>query len=232
MDKSIPMPAAPTTVMRYQVYMYRHAIENGLSSANSKMAISAISSFHEQDHVENPTLDPFVRLLTKGTSRALGTRGTQKKALLNRDMRALYEKWVVPDPQDAGILAHMLRMALCQEALLRFDELANITFGDILITETCLHIFIFESKTDKVRKGQWVPVYRDGAPWKAYTLLHTFVVALQNQWGMMYDNYVWARLKWAGMTAIDPATGCAYMSINELPLMFGFQPLFKGWRKA
>ena len=90
--------------------------------------------------------------------------------LMYTHMHALYEKWVAPDPQDVGILAHMLRMALCQEALLRFDELANITFGDILITDTCLHIFIFESKTDKVRKGQWVQVYKDRAPWKAYTL--------------------------------------------------------------
>ena len=49
---------------------------------------------------------------------------------------------------------------------------------------------------------------------------------------MMYDDHAWARRKWAGMTAVDPATGSAYMTINELPLMFGFQPLFTGWRKA
>ena len=48
---------------------------------------------------------------------------------------------------------------------------------------------------------------------------------------MMYDH-AWARRKWAGMTAVDPATGGAYRSINEFPLMFGFQPVFKGSRFA
>ena len=229
-DKSTPMPAAHTTVMRYMSYLFRDATEKGLSSANIKAAVSAISAFHEQYNVENPPHHPFVKLLLKGANRALGTRGVQKKALLNRDMRVLFEKWVAPDPLDVVNVAHMLRMALCQEGLLRYDELANVKFSDILITDTCLHIFIWESKTDRERKGQWAQIYKDAAPWKAYSLLTTFVDALQHQFNLL-RKHPWALNKWSSMIHTDPATRAVYLAINDLPVMCSFQAVFAKWRK-
>ena len=228
-DKSCPMPAEPETVMRYLVYLYKVAREKNTTSASTKTALCAINSFHEQYRMPNPCHAYYVKMLLKSSKRALGMRGTQKKALLDKDMERLYARFVAPDPTDVGNLAMMLRMAICQEGLLRYDELSGITFADIVITEVALLVFFTESKTEKERKGLWVTIHRDEAPWKAYKLLPALVHAMQKQFAHMH-KFGWARNKFASLVATEPDTGAVYLAMNELPLMTRFQAVFPKWR--
>ena len=88
-DKSCPMLAEPETVMRYLVYLYEIAREKNTTSASTKTTLCTINSFHEQYRMSNPCHHFYVKMLLKSSKRALGTRGTQKKALLDEDMRRM-----------------------------------------------------------------------------------------------------------------------------------------------
>ena len=142
--------------MRYLVHLYEVPREKNTTSASTKTALCAINSFHEQHRMPSPRHSFYVKMLLKSSKRALGTRGTQKKALLDEDLKRLYARFVAPDPTFAGNLAMMLQMAICQEGLLRYDELSDITFADIVITEVALLVFFTESKTEKERKSLWL----------------------------------------------------------------------------
>ena len=182
-DKSIPMPAEPSTVLRYQAFLVREALERQLSNANAEAAIQAIRHFHECYGLSSPTIDPLVAMARKGIRRMLGTKGIQKKGLTNANVRQMYERFIVPDEENIGNVAMMCRIAMGQEGLLRFDDLNNLDLADILITKECLHIFIWEAKTDAKRQGQWALIHRDDAPWKAYPLVKRLVEMIQKQWG-------------------------------------------------
>ena len=154
-DKSIPMPAEPSTVLRYQAFLVREALERQLSNANAEAAIQAIRHFHECYGLSSPTIDPLVAMARKGIRRMLGTKGIQKKGLTNANVRQMYERFIVPDEENIGnvTVAMMCRIAqaMGQEGLLRFDDLNHLDLADILITKECLHIFTWEAKT---RRGK------------------------------------------------------------------------------
>ena len=119
----------------------------------------------------------------------------------------------------------LCRVALAQEGLLRFDDMNHLLMSDILITNDCLHIFIWESKTDRMRQGQWAIVHRDDQPWKAYPLFKMLIEGIQKQWRNI-AKLPWARRRWEKLIQTDDK-GESYLALNGMPFLFLFEAVFK-----
>ena len=227
-DKSTPIPAEPATVLRYQAFLIKEAMEKNLSVANAEASMQAIRHFHEIYGFTSPTNSPLVKSALKGMKRMLGNRGVQKKGLTSSNIRQMYKHYIEPDPENIGYVAMLCRVALAQEGLLRFDDMNNLLMSDILITNDCLHIFIWESKTDRMRQGQWAIVHRDDQPWKAYPLFKRLIEGIQKQWEKI-AKLPWARRRWEKLILTDDK-GESYLGLNDMPFLFSFEAVFKKWR--
>ena len=68
------------------------------------------------------------------------------------------------------------------ESCLRWHELDQIRFGDIITTASYLRVFIQSAKTDAYRHGQWVTIAVNNSPTVASTLLMQVLEALALLW--------------------------------------------------
>ena len=68
------------------------------------------------------------------------------------------------------------------ESCLRWHELDQIRFGDIITTASYLRVFIQSAKTDAYRHGQWVTIAVNNSPIAASTLLMQVLEALALLW--------------------------------------------------
>ena len=85
-------------------------------------------------------------------------------------------------PHTLPTLLQCFHMALMYEGCLRWHDLAQILFGDIIITPSFLRLFIQSAKTDTYRQGQWVTIASSADPYSACQLLHRILLYLTRLW--------------------------------------------------
>ena len=74
------------------------------------------------------------------------------------------------------------RITLMYEGCLRWYDLDQICFGDIIVSATYLRIFVQSAETDAYRLGQWVTIAVSDPPTEASTLLMQVLEALALLW--------------------------------------------------
>jgi hypothetical protein len=74
------------------------------------------------------------------------------------------------------------------EGCLRWHDLAQINFGDIVITKEFIRIFIQSAKTDAYRQGQWVTMGTSTARFASYSLLAQVLDAIAFLWTHVNTN--------------------------------------------
>jgi len=66
-------------------------------------------------------------------------------------------------------------MLLCYSGFLRYEEVANLTFGDIVFCDTYMKAFIEKSKTDQFREGAWVFIAKIDSLFCPVRTLNSFI---------------------------------------------------------
>ena len=113
--------------------------------------------------------------------RRLGLAAKKKLPLLQRDVDAIITRQLGNDHTLATLFT-CFRIALMYEGCLRWHDLDQICFGDIIVTATYLRIFVQSAKTDAYRHGQWVTIAVSDSPTAASTLLRQVLEALALLW--------------------------------------------------
>jgi hypothetical protein len=91
-------------------------------------------------------------------------------------------------------LANAFRVALAYEATLRWDDYEDMTFGDFIVTNDFVRVFLVDTKTDSMRSGQWATFAASTRSKSAYQLYRTLLSKLSSelspeqiaQWPVMF----------------------------------------------
>jgi hypothetical protein len=75
-------------------------------------------------------------------------------------------------------LANAFRVSLAYEATFRWDDYADMTLGDFIVTNDFVRVFLVETKTDSYKTGQWATF---SASLRPYELYRRLVVALSDE---------------------------------------------------
>lgn len=219
------LPLSPVAMARYLVSLSEYCESKKLSRSNVDTACAAVNFFHKQAGLKSPGETELIKNLRKGMGRKLGERGQQKLPLLSEDLKAMYEDRIGEKMEDAPIRAimMMLRVALGVHGLMRTDDEMRVTFGDVIILDTHARVFVWESKTDSRRTGQWVIVPYNPEKWSAYQLLMTAAEAWQREWnGLEVSKQVEWGLKHPEAVTVKK-DGSMLLALNEVPIMCALQ---------
>ena len=136
----------------------------------------------------------LVRMTKESIRRRLGYKAQAKKPLLQDQIDTLVSHFL-SQPTIQG-LANAFRVSLAYEASLRWDDYADMTLGDFIVTNDFVRVFLVETKTDSYKTGQWATFAASLRPTSAYQLYRRLVVALSDelnpeeiaQWPVMFKG--------------------------------------------
>ena len=119
--------------------------------------LSAISHFHSRSYFFSPTSSRAVTRSLQGTKCLFGSPSVPQKIITKLILSSLYALTLRPDATFI-LFRTVWRIFIEFHGLLRFNEVSNLTFSDIIWTNLGFEIFISKSKTDQTRKGDWVAI--------------------------------------------------------------------------
>ena len=214
-------PVSAVLCARYILALSSYCEENGLSKANVTITLAAIAWAHAMGGHKSPTEDTLVQGLRRGAAKKLGEARRQKAALTAEDVRDMYRNIRQGSTRD---LSTITQIAIMREALLRFNDVEQAKFGDIVITESEMRIFIQQSKTARDRRdGQWAlvlaPLDGEATPWCAHELTSRLVQRWEENWNALSRGRQdkWAR-EHPGCVTRDE-NGQWMLDINNMPIM-------------
>ena len=206
--KGIPyLPATPLAVANF---LFESA--SGDSTASPTLnRCGAISFFCHMAGAPNPMAHPFCVQVKFALLRKLGLIGAKKLPLLQSQLLHILHIQLV-GPHTLPTLLQCFHMALMYEGCLRWHDLAQLFFGDIIITKSFLRLFIQSAKTDTYRQGQWITIAASTAPYSVCQLLHRILAHLTHLWALVPGP------SRAGMLDPAPAQQGSLSSLFLLPL--------------
>ena len=147
-------------------------IQSGYSFTTISLAYYSISFFHNSCVVRNPCDSSFVKAVLEGCKRfsAKSVSTTKRLPILPEHLHALVDKFA---GSDAG-LPDIRDVCFCLVAFagfLRFNELCNIKWSDIVFKDTYFALYIPRSKTDQYGSGATRVIARTGNPTCPFDML-------------------------------------------------------------
>ena len=140
-------------------------IQSGYSFTTISLAYYSISFFHKSCAVPNPFDSSFVKAVLEGCKRfsAKSVSTTKRLPILPEHLHALVDKFTGSDAglSDIGDVCFCL---VVFAGFLRFNELCNIKWSDIVFKDTYFALYIPRSKTDQYGSGATRVVARTGNP--------------------------------------------------------------------
>ena len=136
----------------------------------------------------------LVRMTKEAIRRRLGYKGQSKKPLCQDHVDSLVSHFLSQSTLQG--LANAFRVSLAYEATLRWDDYADMSFGDFIVTNEFVRVFLIDTKTDTYKVGQWATFAASERPNSAYQLYRRLVVALNDelshdqisQWPIMFGS--------------------------------------------
>ena len=119
--------------------------------------LSAISHFHCRSYFSSPTSSRAVTRSLQGAKRLFGSPSVPRKIITKSILSSLFALTLQPNATFV-LFRTVWRIFIEFYGLLRFNEVSNLIFSDIIWTDLGLDIFISKSKTDQTRKGDWVAI--------------------------------------------------------------------------
>ena len=152
-DEIVSLPAEPHYIALYLLNLS----QNANSHAPVSLAFYSISWAHRSAGLTDPTKGDLPKMVREAAVRKLGQGNNAKDPISSNTMSKIIEKYAHNDADlmDLRIAAMCI---LSFTAFLRFDELSNIKYCDILFGSEYMKIFLESSKTDVYRVGEWVYV--------------------------------------------------------------------------
>lgn len=139
------LPASPEVVADYLA----HLASTGRSAATIRRALSAINSAHRVQGLPVPGNEGFVRDVSHGIARRLGTEPERAKPLSVHDLR----KMVGGLGDDLAGVRDRALLLLGFAGALRRSEMVALDVGDIEFVAEGIRLHIRASKTDQEGKG-------------------------------------------------------------------------------
>lgn len=147
-----PLPAAPSAICAYLA----ERAAAGLAVGTLDLACSSIAYRHISEGLEDPILDYSVRQVRRGLRRIIGTAPVRQARPLGveeiRQILVNIDRTTAKGARDAAII--LLGFA----SAMRRSELASLTLADVDAKPGGLLLTLRQSKTDRYRRGQIVPV--------------------------------------------------------------------------
>ena len=171
------LPVAP---LEFASFLLESAREDHTASPTMSRC-SAVRFFTTLSGTANPMDHVLCSTIRKALWRRLGMAAKKKPPLLQQNVANIITRQLSQDHTMETILT-CFRIALMYEGCLRWHDLDQICFGDIIITATYLRIYIQSAKTDAYRAGQWVTIAIGDSPSSASNLLMQVLEALTRLW--------------------------------------------------
>ena len=114
--------------------------------------LSAISHFHAKAHLPLPTLSCAVSRALEGAKRSFGKPSDSRKIISLQHLRT-FGTYAFSDQVTFVRIRTIWRIFMQFFALLRFNDVASLTFDDLIWTPSGLDLLIKRSKTDQHAKG-------------------------------------------------------------------------------
>lgn len=204
------LPISPMDFANFLISAAAH--DNTASPTLSRC--DAISFFCDISNTPSPMQHSLCRTIKEALKRRLGIRGRKKLPLLHEQISAIFTRQLT-NSHTLHTLVTCFRMAIMYEGCLRWHDMAQISFGDIIITKTFLRIFIQQAKTDAYRKGQWVTVDASLDRFSTYSLLAQVLDTLAVLWIKATNDM---RRSFLGMHDTEEAP--KFLPISDIPLIF------------
>ena len=155
-------------------------------------ALVAILYFHRIAGGVTPDDMEIVRMTKESIRRKLGYKNQSKKPLLQEQVDEVVGQFL-SQPTIQG-LANAFRVALAYEATLRWDDYEDMTFGDFIVTNDFVRVFLVDTKTDSMKSGQWATFAASTRSKSAYQLYRSLLSKLSSelspeqiaQWPVMF----------------------------------------------
>ena len=132
----------------------RFHVENRAMSTLPQ-ALSAISHYHSKAHYVSPTTSKSISRALEGAKRSFGKPSASVNVITIDHLHALSALAYKPSCS-LVVLRTIWRIFIEFYGLLRFNEVAQLTFSDLIWTHVGFDLFIKKSKTDQHKKGDFV----------------------------------------------------------------------------
>ena len=149
------LPADSSTV---ELFMMHHVSSRATSTLSQ--ALSAISHFHSKYHFISPTISKAVSRAFEGAKRSFGKPSIPAK-IFTHDHLNILSKLAFSPSCSLVFLRTIWRVFIQFFGLLRFNEVASLTFHDLSWNENGFDIHIKKSKTDQHAKGDYVSICKN-----------------------------------------------------------------------
>ena len=150
-------------------------LQSGYSFSTIVSTFNSINFFHSSCAVRNPCNSGFVKAILEGCKRLAANSVSSKKRLpiCPEHLHALVLKFAGVDAS----LLHIRDVCICLVAFagfLRFNELANIKWCDVVFSDTYFSLFIPRSKSDQYGSGATRVIARTGNPTCPFGMLSRY----------------------------------------------------------
>ena len=145
------LPAEENHIILYLLSL----LQEGKSYPVIRSSIFAIKYFHRVIGYQDPCNGDLISYILEGIKRLSCHIPKKKTPITPQQLHTLYI-------QLGGLNMHLLNLrtilicVLSFMGFLRFSEVINLRFSDIILKETHMSIFIEKSKTDIYREGYWL----------------------------------------------------------------------------
>lgn len=157
------------------------AAQNDRTISPTLNRCNAASFFSSLAGTQNPVAHPLCKHVKEALYRELGLAGNRKLPLLQSQVQQILT-YQLSSNHNLQTLLTCFRIALMYEGCMRWSDMLQIEFGDIIITHQYLRIFIQSAKTDSHREGQWATIATSAETTSAYNLLLHVLEALAYLW--------------------------------------------------
>ena len=141
--------------------MFHHVNTRAMSTL--PLVLSAISHFHSKYHFQTPTSTRAVTRALEGAKRSFGKPSVSAK-IFTKDHLSTLSTRVYNSNCSFVFLRTVWRIFIEFFGLLRFNEVANLTFDDVTWTDMGFDLSIRKSKTDQHGKGDFVSIFKNSDP--------------------------------------------------------------------
>ena len=125
--------------------------------------LAAILHFHSKYHFQSPTTSRSVTRALEGAKRSFGKPSVSAKIFTTDHLTSL--STLASKPSCSFVFLRTIwRIFIEFFGLLRFNEVANLCYDDLIWTTIGFDIFIKKSKTDQHAKGDYVSISRHSNP--------------------------------------------------------------------
>lgn len=218
-----PLPIPPHSFAEFLVGSAR----KDTTASPTLSRCSAASYYSNLAAVPNPMAHPLCQLVRDALFRRLGLRGRKKSPLLRIHIDAIITRHLGAS-HSLETLLRCFHITVMYEGCLRWSDLKQLTFGDIVVSVDYLRLFIESAKNDQYRAGQWVTIATSLRPTSAYSLLLRLLESLTLLWSNASPV---VRYQLASTLPNPPSSAATIANANtstlplgQIPLLFSITP--------